>query len=74
MSQVKNAFTFPYTKLKFLLQQFISVVVTQLEKCDLPPSKLTSDLLLSFGADPSSVIDSNNVIYLIPFRFYITIY
>jgi hypothetical protein len=60
----KNVFTLPYTKLKLLLKQFISVAVTQLEKCDLPPSELTTHVMLSCIADPSSIANPNNVMFI----------
>jgi hypothetical protein len=39
-----------------MLKQFTSVAVDQLERCDLPSSKLTAEFI------PSSVADPNNVI------------
>jgi hypothetical protein len=71
----QNVFTLTYTNLNLLLKQVTFVGVTELEKCDSPPSKLTADVMLSSVADPSSVGDPNNVIvYLTPFRLHITIY
>jgi hypothetical protein len=45
-----------FTKLKLLLKQFTSIAIAQLEKCELPPSKLTADFILSVVADPLNVL------------------
>jgi hypothetical protein len=48
-SEKKNVFA--YLIYSFLLKQFTSVAVDQLERCDLPPSKLTTEFILSSVAD-----------------------
>jgi hypothetical protein len=44
-----------FAKLKFLLKQFTSIAVAQLEECEVPPSKLTADLILSAITAPYDV-------------------
>jgi hypothetical protein len=45
-----------FTKLKLLLKQFTSIAITQLERCNLPPSKLTAYLILSIVDDLQNVL------------------
>jgi hypothetical protein len=39
------------TKSKLILKQFTSIVITQLERCKIAPSKLTIDFILSAVSD-----------------------
>jgi hypothetical protein len=52
----KLCFHISFTKLKLPLKQFTLIVVTQLERCELPPSKLTADLILSAIDDPHNIL------------------
>jgi hypothetical protein len=45
-----------FTKTKLMLKQFTSFATTQLESCNMPPSKLTTDFILSAIPDPKNVM------------------
>jgi hypothetical protein len=53
---ISTTFTLYFTKLKLLLKQYTSMVVAQLEGCELPPSELTADFILSVVANPHKVM------------------
>jgi hypothetical protein len=48
-----------FIKFKLLLKQFTSIAVAQLERCELPPSKLTGDLILSAVADSTYCLSNS---------------
>jgi hypothetical protein len=40
-----------FTKSQLMLKQFTSIGIAQLESCNIPPSKLTAELILSVVPD-----------------------
>jgi hypothetical protein len=56
LTGTKKVLYIPFTEFKPPLRQFTSIVVVQLEGCELPPSGLTIDLILSTVANPTKVL------------------
>jgi hypothetical protein len=44
------------TKSRLILKQFTTISITQLERCKIPPSKLTTDFILSVVDDLKNVM------------------
>jgi hypothetical protein len=45
-----------FTKSKLMLKQCTSIAITQLQRCKIPPSKLTADLILSVVAGSQNAL------------------